>query len=75
MPSDYLKEVLSSGRAILGDTKTPKLKKQTKPSSVQESPESDPHKIFVKRAINEKPKKQDMVKEMERFIKAAEDAL
>lgn len=75
MPSDYLKEVLSSGRAILGDTKTPKLNKQTKPSSVQESPESDPHKIFVKRAINEKPKKQDIVKEMERFIKAAEDAL
>lgn len=73
--SSYLKDVMSSGRKILGDTKTPKQSKETKPSSVQEPPESDPHKIFVKRTINEKPKKAQVVEEMKRFIKAAEDQL
>ena len=75
MPSDYLKDVLSSGKRILGDTKTPKMDKQTKPSSLSNPPESDPHKVFVKRTIQEKPKKQDVVSEMMRFVKAAEDAL
>lgn len=75
MPSDYLKDVLASGRRILGDTKTPKLTKQTKPSSLTNTPESDPHKVLIKRAIQEKPKKQDMVEEFKRFIKSAEEAL
>lgn len=73
--ASYLKDVMASGRVILGDTKIPKLSKQTKPSSVTEPPESDPHKIFVKRTINEKPSKKDVVEEMKRFIKVAEDAL
>ena len=72
---DYLKDILSSGRVILGDTKTPKLAKKTKPSSIQAPPESDPHKIFVKRMINDKPSKKDLVEEMKRFCKAAEDEL
>ena len=75
MPSDYLKDVLASGRKILGDTKTPKIAKQTKPSSLQTPPESDPHKVLVKRAIAEKPKKQELVDDFKRFIRAAEEAL
>lgn len=77
MPSDYLKDILASGRVILGDTKTAKLKKdeKTKSSSLTQPPESDPHKNFVKRTINEKPSKKEVVEEMKKFIKAAEDAL
>ena len=72
MPSDYLKDVLASGRRILGDTKTPKMTKETKPSSITNPPESNPHKVLVKRAIAEKPKKQELVEEFKRFIRAAE---
>lgn len=77
MPSDYLKEILSSGRAIVTDTKTPKLKKdeKPKPSSLTQHPESDPHKIFVKRMISEKPSKKELVEELHKFIKASEDQL
>ena len=75
MPSDYLKDVLTSGRTILGDTKMPKLKSKTKPSSLTEPPESDPHKIFIKKTIADKPPKKDVVETMMRFCKAAEDAL
>lgn len=75
MPADYLKDILSSGRAILGDTKVPKPQGKTKPSSVTEPPESDPHKIFIKKTINEKPPKKDVVEQLKRFCKAAEDEL
>lgn len=75
MPSDYLKDVMASGRKILGDTKIPKMTKETKPSSLANKPEADPHKVLVKRAIQEKPKKQELVEEFKRFIKAAEEDL
>lgn len=75
MASDYLKDMMKSGRKILGDTKTPKMTKATKPSSLGNTPESDPHKILVKRAIQDKPKKQELVEEFQRFIRAAEAEL
>ena len=75
MPSDYLKDVMASGRKILGDTKAPAQSKAPKPSSITQPPESDPHKVFVKRTVQDKPKKQEVVEEMKRFIKVAEDAL
>ena len=75
--SSYLKDVLASGRKILGDTKqlpAPKTEK-VKPSSIHTPPESNPHKVFVRRAISERPKKSEMVEEMKKFIKQAEDCL
>lgn len=80
--SSYLKDVLSSGRKILGDTKQlpPPAQKgeekgKPKPSSIHNPPETDPHKVFIKRAINERPKKGEMVEEIKKFIKRAEDCL
>lgn len=79
--SSYLKDVLSSGRRILGDTKQlPPVAQQgqpnkPKPSSIHNPPETDPHKVFIKRAINERPKKGEMVDEIKKFIKQAEDCL
>ena len=72
---DYLKSVLATGRQILGDTKAPpKPKGNAQPSPLTHT-ESDPHKLFVKKTVFEKPKKADLVKDLERFIKIAEDAL
>ena len=78
--SSYLKDVLSSGRKILGDTKQlpvkdSKDKGKPKPSSIHNPPESDPHKVFIKRAISERPKKTEMIDEIKKFIKQAEDCL
>ena len=78
--SSYLKDVLSSGRKLLTDTKqlppaTPKGQEKPKPSSIHTPPETDPHKVFIRRAINERPKKTEMVEEMKKFIKQAEDCL
>ena len=74
--SSYLKDVLSTGRKILGDTKQLPVKdSKPKPSSIHNPPESDPHKIFIKRAISERPKKSEMVDEIKKFIKQAEDCL
>jgi hypothetical protein len=52
-----------------------KKTKETKPSSLTNKPEADPHKVLVKRIIQDKPKKQDVVEEFKRFIKVAEEAL
>ena len=79
--SSYLKDVLSSGRKILGDTKQLPIKDskdgkaKPKPSSIHNPPESDPHKVFIKRAISERPKKTEMIDEIKKFIKQAEDCL
>lgn len=77
---DYLKEFLASGKKLLTDTKTPKqvkvvakgTGKVTAPAAGS-GPETDPHKIFVKRAIQEKLKKTEIVKEIQKFCDA-EDA-
>lgn len=76
--SSYLKDVLSTGRKILGDTKLPPNPSQKgKPtaSSIHTPPELDPHKVFIKRAIHERPKKSEMVADIKKFIKQAEDCL
>ena len=75
-----LKALMDSGRRVVADTKTPKLAQKKKEVSRDEAlgvgpQETDPHKIFVKRAINEKPKKAEIVKDIERFIKQAESEL
>jgi len=73
--SSVLKDLMSSGRKILADTKQPPMEKKVKPSTINNPVETDPHKVFIKRTIAEKPKKAEVVEEMKRFCKAAEDAL
>lgn len=73
--SSVLKDLMSSGRKLLTDTKTPATEKKVKPSTIHNPVETDPHKVFIKRTIAEKPKKAEVVEEMKRFCKAAEDAL
>jgi len=73
--SSVLKDLMSSGRKILGDTKQPPMEKKVKASTIHNPVETDPHKVFVKRTIAEKPKKAEVVEEMKRFTKAAEDCL
>lgn len=75
-----LKALMDSGRRVISDSKTPKLAHKKKEVSRDEAlgvgpQETDPHKIFVKRTINEKPKKTEIVKDIERFIKQAESEL
>ena len=73
----HLKAIFESGRKILGDTKSAKAPASKKgraalATEAQEPPETDPHKIFVKRAIREKPKSADMIKDIKKFIEEAE---
>jgi|694.fasta_scaffold07436_18 hypothetical protein len=81
---DYLKEVLASGRKLLTDTKSPKIQvenPQKKPGKVPNPAagsgplEKDPHKVFVKRAIQEKMKKHEVVSEVQKFCDDADSRL
>ena len=79
--ADYFKDLMSQGKQLLGDTKTPKQlqpkKKADKtltPAAAGSMPgETDRHKIFVARAINEKLKAKDIVKEFQKICDS-EDA-
>ena len=75
----FLKEFLSSGKRLLEDTKkaraTPTKKGKASRSEVDGVQETDPHKIFIKRCISEKPKKAEVVKDIKRFIEGAEAEL
>ena len=74
MPRDaVLNHYLNSGRHLLMDTKMPR-KIGAKPKKIDD-PESDPHKIFVRRCVAEKPKKKDIVDDIKKFIKAAEELI
>lgn len=76
--SDYWKEFLTSGRTLLLDTKTPR-KVVPKARQIKKEDmgvvETDPYKVFVKRVVQDKPKKTELVKEFKRFADAAEAAL
>ena len=73
------KEFLASGRALITDTKTAKVKSE----SVKNSPrgfdtppaDKDPHKVLIRRCIDDKIKKSDIVEEFKKFIEAAENAM
>jgi len=74
----FLKEFLSSGKRLLEDTKKAKGLQQKSKATRQEvsgAVETDPHKIFIKRCISEKPKKPEIVKDIKNFIEAAEREL
>lgn len=75
-----LKALMDSGRKVIADSKTPKMAQKKKQVSRDEAlgvgpQDTDPHRVFVKRTINEKPKKAEVVKDIERFIKQAEAEL
>ena len=78
--SDFLQHLMKSGKQILVDTKTPatkeKREKVAKVANETPKPEdSDPHKVFVKRTISEKPPKEKVVVDLLKFIKAEEAKL
>lgn len=72
--SAYLQEFLKSGKTILDDTKTPRpvQKKKDKAVVPSEAECSDPHKLLIRKTIQEKPKKADLIEEFVKFIKQAE---
>lgn len=75
-----VKSFFDTGRKLISDSKTakPPASKKGKASLATEAmqpPETDPHKIFVKRAIREKPKNAEMIKEIKKFIQVAEKDL
>jgi hypothetical protein len=78
--SDYLSQLLKSGRMILADTKQVKIppsKKKGKASmdDVMGKMEQDPHKNFIKWCISEKPKPKEIVAQLKKFIEGAEAEL
>jgi hypothetical protein len=75
-----LKSLFDTGRKLISDSKSakPPASKKGKASlatEAMEPPETDPHKIFVKRAVREKPKNPEMIKEIKKFIEVAEKHL
>lgn len=61
------------------DTKVPASKEKREviaKSKTTPTPEDgDPHKVFIKKTISDKPKKMEVVESMKRFIKAEEAKL
>lgn len=70
-----LKNFLDSGRHLLTDTKMPRQASNKKPGRLTTAQEGDPHKVFVSYAIANKPKKLELLDDIKRFIKQAEDLL
>lgn len=78
MADSTLKNMIESGRRLLVDTKQRKTTGPKKPNPSKdliEPAETDPYRVFVRRVIAERPGKTEMLKDIHRFIKAAEDAL
>ena len=76
--SDALRDFLKSGRAIITDTKLPKSQPTKKQVALQESlsePVGDRHQVFVKRVIQQKPKKSEILEEFVKIVAEAEKEL
>ena len=73
------REFLSSGRALITDTKTVKVKSESvkKAKSGFDTPpaDKDPHKTLIRRCIDDKIKKSDIIEEFKKFIEAAENEM
>lgn len=71
---DIIKQLAESGRKILTDTKQQKnAVNVSKPVKAKVSePITDIHQAFVKRAIKDKPKKQEVVEFFQRVCEAEE---
>lgn len=79
MSDGNFKEFLASGRSLITDTKTAKVKSE----SVKKAPvgmntpplEKDPHRVLIRRCIDDRIKKSDVVEEFKKFIETAENAM
>ena len=68
-----LKDMAASGRKLLTDTKVRKAPgKSPATKNLSAPPETDPFKIFIRRCTTERPAKDEVVKDIQKFIKAAE---
>lgn len=73
------RDFMTSGRALITDTKTAKVKSESVKAPkkgldvVIES--SDPHRTLIKRCIDDRIKKSDVIEEFKKFIQSAEEAL
>jgi hypothetical protein len=79
---ENLQRLFKGGKKLLMDTKArkpvteaPKKGKIPPLGTPGNSVETDPHKGFVKRCIQEKPKKTEMIKDIERLIQMDEERL
>lgn len=79
---ENLMRLLKTGQKLLVDTKgrkpvteAPKKGKIPPLGTPGNSVETDPHKGFVKRCIQEKPKRAEMVKDIQRLIEMEEKLL
>lgn len=68
-----LKNMLDSGRKLIGDTKQLKPKPVPKKMSVEDS--RDPHKVFCGRMIADKPGKAELLADVKKFIEQEEAKL
>lgn len=79
MSDNFIAEFLKSGKALITDTKMPKVKtesvKATKPEQKALMPDSDAHKVLIRRCIDDKISKKDLVEEFKKFIAVAEESL
>ena len=73
-----LQDFLKSGRALITNTKTPKVKTESvkvpEKSMVSKPLPDDPHKVLVRRAIQDLIQRKELVEEFKKII-AAEEAL
>jgi len=72
-------DFLASGRALITDTKTAKVKsesvKKAKTGFDTAPLEKDPHRVLIRRCIDDRIKKSDVVEEFKKFIETAENAM
>lgn len=72
-------EFLKSGRALITDTKTAKVKSESvKKAKVGfETPpaDKDPHRTLIRRCIDDKIKKSDVIEVFKTFIEQAENEM
>ena len=73
-----LKDMLASGKRLLADTRirrpaAEQKKKGPATKDLAAPAETDPFKIFIRRGVDERPSKDEMVKDIKKFIKTAED--
>ena len=78
--SGFVNDFLQSGRRIVLDTKQPRIKKTERPKDPRTGKPAlpvaeDAHQVFIKRCINDKPSKKDIVEDLKRFIEVAEAKL
>jgi len=66
---------IDSGRHLILDTKVPRKMGQKTSKPMTTSDGGDPHKVFVKYSIANKPKKAELLVDIKKFIKQAEDLL